>query len=161
LNTAFATDGSSIRVAPNTDCPTCVELVFVATADSRSAASYPRVNVQVGAGSRIGLIERHVSAGSDANFVNSAVDADLATNARAQHYRIQQAGSRSIWFDSLTAKLAEQAEYQLHSLNLGGQSARSTLHIQLLGDHSKVGLYAASVGDRNQVLDTFALVEHV
>ncbi len=161
LNSAFATDGASIRVAPNTDLPGCVELVFVATTDSKAGASYPRVNVQVGPGSRFALIERHVSAGNDANFVNSAVEVELARDAHVQHYRVQQAGSRSIWFDSLAASLAENARYQVHSVNLGGQSARSTVHIQLIGERSEVGLYAAAVGDKNQVQDTFALVEHI
>ncbi len=161
LNTAFSTDGASVRVEPNTDCPACVELVLVASADSRSAASYPRINIQVGAGSRVGLIERHISAGNDANFVNCAVEVELARDARVQHYRVQQTGSRAIWLDSLTARLAENAQYRLHSVSLGGQSARSTVHVQLSGEHSEVGLYAASMGDRNQVQDMFALVEHI
>lgn len=161
LNAAFATDGADIQVDPRTDCQTCVELVFVATTDSKNGGSYPRVNLKVGAGARIGLIERHVSAGSDSNFINSAVNVELARDARAQHYRLQQTGARAIWFDSLTARLAENAHYELHAMNLGGQTARSTSHILLEGAHAEVGLFAASVGDKNQVHDTFALVEHI
>ena len=61
LNDAFATDGASINVAAGIDCSTCIELVFVASADAREAASYPRIQMHVGPGARIGLIERHVS----------------------------------------------------------------------------------------------------
>jgi len=161
LNTAFATDGAAIRIDPETDCPTCIELVFLATVDSKAGASYPRVSVKVGTGSRVGLIERHVSAGSDSNFINSAVQVELARDARAHHYRIQQTGSRALWFDSLTAKLAENAQYQLHSVSLGGLSARSTVHVQLAGERSEVGLFGVSVGEKNQVHDTYAVVEHI
>lgn len=161
LNDAFATDGARIRVAPGTDCQTCVELVFVATTDAKAGASYPRVSFQVGADARVGLIERHVSIGSDANFINSAVDVDVARDASVQHYRIQQTGARSIWFDTLTARLAVNARYQLHSVNLGALSARSTVRVQLMGERSEVGLFAVSVGGKNQVHDTFALVEHI
>src|SRR5439155_25510650 len=115
LNEAFATDGAQIAVEPGTDCQRCVELVFVATTEAKAGASYPRVSFHVGAGARVGLIERHVSVGSDANFINSAVDVSVARDATVRHYRVQQTGARAIWFDTLTATLAENAHYQLHS----------------------------------------------
>src|SRR2546429_253521 len=36
LNEAFATDGAAIRIASGTDCPACLELVFVASADAQA-----------------------------------------------------------------------------------------------------------------------------
>ena len=161
LNEAFATDGAQILVEPGTDCQACVELVFVATTEAKAGASYPRVSFQVGAGARVGLIERHVSIGSDANFINCAVDVSVARDASVQHFRVQQTGARAIWFDTLTARLAENARYQLHSASLGALSARSTMHVQLAGERSEVGLFSVSVGGKNQVHDTFALVEHI
>jgi len=161
LNEAFATDGAQIEVAPGTECETCVELVFVATVEAKSGASYPRVSFKVGAGARIGLIERHVSIGSDANFINCAVAVEVARDASVQHYRVQQTGARAIWFDTLTARLADNSKYQVYTVNLGALSARSTLHVQLTGERSEVGLFNVSVGGKNQVHDTFALVEHI
>jgi Fe-S cluster assembly protein SufD len=161
LNEAFATDGAQILVEPGTDCQACVELVFVATTEAKTGASYPRVSFQVGAGARVGLIERHVSIGSDANFINCAVDVSVARDASVQHYRVQQTGARAVWFDTLTARLAENAKYQLHTASLGALCARSTVHVQLAGEHSEVGLFGVSVGGKNQVHDTFALVEHI
>ena len=161
LNEAFATDGALIQVAPGTDCQTCVELVFVATTEAKAGSSYPRVRLDVGAGARVGLIERHVSIGSDANFINSAVDVEVARDAFVQHYRLQQTGARAIWFDTLTANLAANAHYQLHMVNLGGLSARSTARVQLTGEHAEVGVFGVSVGGKNQVHDIFAVVEHI
>ena len=161
LNAAFATDGVQINVARGTDCQICVELVFVATAESKAGASYPRIHFKVDANARVGLIERHISLGSDANFINCAVEVEVARDANVQHYRVQQTGARAIWFDTLTAKLAENAKYQVHMVNLGALSARSTVQVQLLGERSEVGVFGASVGGKNQVHDTFALVEHV
>jgi Fe-S cluster assembly protein SufD len=161
LNQAFATDGAQVHVARGTDCQICVELVFVATAEAKAGASYPRINFKVDANARVGLIERHISFGSDANFINCAVDVEVARDAGVQHYRVQQTGARAIWFDTLTAKLAENAKYQVHMVNLGALSARSTVQVQLLGERAEVGVFGASVGGKNQVHDTFALVEHV
>jgi Fe-S cluster assembly protein SufD len=161
LNEAFATDGAQILVEPGTDCQRCVELVFVATTEAKAGASYPRVSFHVGAGARVGLIERHVSIGSDANFINCAVDISVGRDASVQHYRVQQTGAHAIWFDTLTARLAENARYQLYSASLGALSARSTVHVQLAGERSEVGLFSVSVGGKNQVHDIFQLVEHI
>lgn len=161
LNEAFATDAAWIRVAAGTDCPACVELVFVASADAKDGASYPRVELQVEAGARLGLIERHISIGSDTNFVNGAVHLDVARGATVNHYRLQQAGARAVWIDTLSAVLAQEATYRLNAVALGGLSARSTMQIQLAGERSEASVQMASLGDRAQVQDAFALVEHV
>ncbi len=161
LNEAFATDGIAIRVAAGTNCPTCLEIVFAATTDSQLGASYPRIELHVEAGARIGLIERHLSAGSEANFVNGVVNLQLDRGAHVDHYRVQQMGMRSIWFDTLTATLAEDAHYQVHSVSLGALSARSTINLRLAGERAEAGIYAAAVADRQQNQDSFVLVDHM
>lgn len=160
LNEAFAPDGISIRVAAHTDCPGCIELVFVASSDAQAAASYPRIELQVAAGARVGLVERHVSAGSDSSFVNSVVSIDIGADAVVNHYRVQQLAAKALWFDTVAATLQRGSTYNLRSVNHGAASARSTIHVQLNGEHAAAGIYNASIGDRYQIEDTYALVEH-
>jgi Fe-S cluster assembly protein SufD len=160
LNQAFVTDGASIEVAAGTDCPACVELVFVATGEAQTGASYPRVELQVAAGAKLGLIERHVSIGSDANFVNGVVNVEVGKNASVQHFRVQQMGARALWFDTLEATLAEDSTYRLHSISLGALVARSTVNVRLAGERADVGIFAASVADRQQNHDTYVVVDH-
>jgi Fe-S cluster assembly protein SufD len=161
LNEAFATDGVAIRVPQNVDCPACVELVFVATESAQSAASYPRVEVDVEANARVGVIERHISLHDDTNFVNVAVQVNIARGAQVSHYRVQQAGARATWMDTLTATVGQDARYALHGVSLGALAARSTLHVQLVGSRAELALRAVSVADGQQVHDVFALVEHI
>jgi Fe-S cluster assembly protein SufD len=160
LNEAFALEVASIRVSPGVDCPACLEIVFVATEASDQAASYPRLELHVESNARLGLIERHVSLGSDANFVNGAVDVRLERGAVVDHYRIQQAGAGAIWFDTLTASVAQSASYRLYAMSLGALSARSTIHTQLEGEGAEFELRAVSLAAQRQVHDTYALVEH-
>ncbi len=160
LNDAFATDGASITVSAGTDCPTCIELVFLASVDSQTAASYPRVELHVEAGARLGLIERHVSVGSGANFVNASVKVDIARGATVNHYRVQESGAKAIWFDTLSAVLAQDATYKLHGVNVGGLSARSTINVQLAGERADAAVSVASLGDRQQIQDAFVVVDH-
>ena len=161
LNDAFAVDGAEIRVAAGTDCPTCIELVFVAQVESQAGASYPRVALHVEPNARVGLIERHVSLGGGANFVNTSVRVDVARGAHVNHYRVQESGAKAVWFDTLAAVLQQDATYKLHGVNVGGLSARSTVHVQLAGRGADAAISMASLGDKQQIQDAFVLVEHV
>jgi Fe-S cluster assembly protein SufD len=161
LNQAFAVDGAAIRVSAGIDCPTCIELVFVATAEAQAGSSYPRVELHVEKHARLGLIERHVSVGGDgANFVNASVAVDIARGATVNHYRLQEAGARATWFDTLSAVLAQDATYRLHGVFVGGLSSRSTINIQLAGERADAAVSVASLGDRQQIQDAFVLIEH-
>lgn len=160
LNDAFAVDGAQIRVSAGTDCPTCVELVFVAQVESQAGASYPRVELHVEPNARVGLIERHVSVGSGANFVNSSVRVEIARGATVNHYRVQESGAKAVWFDTLAAVLQQDATYRLHGVNVGALSARSTLNVQLAGRGADAAISVAALGDKQQIQDAFVLVEH-
>jgi Fe-S cluster assembly protein SufD len=160
LNDAFATDAASIRVTAGTDRPTCIELVFVATVEAQTGSSYPRVELQVEQGARLGLIERHVSVGTGANFVNAFVKVDIARDATVNHYRVQESGAKATWFDTLSAVLAKGATYRLHAVNAGGLSSRSTINVLLAGEHADASISVASLGDRQQIQDAFVRVEH-
>jgi len=161
LNDAFAIDGVSINVSAGTDCATCIELVFVASVESQNGSSYPRVELYVEKDARLGLIERHVSApGSGPQFVNAAVQVDLARGATVNHYRVEQSGAKAVWFDTLSAVLGQDATYKLHGVSVGGQSSRSTVHVQLAGERASAAISVASLGDRQQIQDAFVLIEH-
>jgi Fe-S cluster assembly protein SufD len=159
LNDAFATDGALVRIAAGTTNPVWLELVFVATADALTGASYPRIELHLEAGSRAVLIERHVGAG--ASFVNSAVSVTLERGAVLHHYRLQELGARAIVLDTLSATLAQDALYRLHGIASGALSARSTLHLRLAGERAELALALAALGERQQVQDAYALVEHL
>jgi Fe-S cluster assembly protein SufD len=160
LNEAFATDGAAIEVGAGHEAAR-VELIFLASAEGQLGASYPRVELLLAPHARLALIERHLSAGAAASFVTSAVSAEIGRGAALDHYRLQELSSRAILFDTLTATLAQDASYRLHALGSGALAARSTLSVRLAGERAALALSAATLGDRQQVQDTYALVEHL
>jgi Fe-S cluster assembly protein SufD len=159
LNEAFATGGVRIRV-PAAAGAVRLELLFVASADVQTGASYPRVELELDPGASLTLIERHLSAAAAASFVTSAVTIALARGASLEHYRLQDLNTRTTLFDTLSACLAAQARYRLHGISTGAQSARSTVAVQLAGERAESTLALAALGDRQQVGDTYAVVEH-
>jgi Fe-S cluster assembly protein SufD len=161
LNDAFATDGAFVHVAEGVNCPSCVEILFIATEPAQTAASYPRLEMSIAPNARLGLIERHLSLHNDENFVNGAVRVHVSRDAQVCHYRLQQAGARATWFDTLIASVEQNARYELYLAQLGALSARSTMQIQLVGERAQLGLHAVSLADGLQVHDGFALVEHI
>lgn len=160
LNEAFATDGASIDVGDAHEAAR-LELIFAASAEGQLGASYPRIELRLEPRGRLVLVERHLSAGAGASFVTSAVSAQIGRGAALDHYRLQELSSRAILFDTLTATLAEDAGYRLHVLGSGAAAARSTLGVRLAGERAALALSAAALGDRQQVQDTYALVEHL
>jgi Fe-S cluster assembly protein SufD len=161
LNEAFATDTAAIHVSGTAGEPARVELIFVALGGADTGTSYPRVQVSLDPASHLILVERHISAGEGASFVNSSVNVDIGRGAHLTHYRLQQAGARATWLDTLSAVLAADARYRLLAVNIGALSARSTTHVRMVGPGAELALSVAALGDRQQVQDNFALVEHV
>lgn len=161
LNEAFATDTASIHVSSAAGERSGVELAFVAVAGADAGASYPRVQVALEPSARLTLLERHLGAGGGASLVNSSIEVELARGAQLTHYRLQQAGARATWLDTLTAVLAADARYRLLAIHTGALSARSTSYVQLAGAGAELAFSAAALGERQQVQDNFALVEHV
>ncbi len=161
LNEAFATDTAAIHVSGTSGEPARVELIFVALGGADTGTSYPRIQVSLDPTSHLILVERHISAGEGASFINSSVNVDIGRGAQLTHYRLQQAGARATWLDTLSAVLAADARYRLLAVNTGALSARSTTHVRMAGPGAELALSVAALGDRQQVQDNFALVEHI
>ena len=160
LNDAFATGGLGIRVPAGTAQPVRLELLFLASAEAAAGSSYPRLRISLEPGTRLILIERHLSVATAASFVASAVNVDIDRGASLEHYRLQELNGRCIFFDTLSARLAQQADYRLHAIGSGALSSRSTIVARLDGERAQLALAVAALGERQQVQDTFARVEH-
>lgn len=156
LNVAFGTDGARLAV----DRGARLDVVFVATAEGSVAASYPRIDLTVAPRAHLELIERHVSAADAASFVNAAADILVGAGARLTHYRLQRTNTRTLCIDTTSVEVDRDATYQLRAVTLGAASARSTSLIRLAGQGARADVHAATIADRQQVLDTFVRIEH-
>ncbi|HPF26552.1 MAG TPA: SufD family Fe-S cluster assembly protein [Steroidobacteraceae bacterium] len=159
LSDVFAVDGLVIGLDA-ASARRQIEVLCVATADGSEGSSYPRLAVQLAAGARLQLVERHVSVGSAAAMVNSVADIQLAPGAVCDHVRVQQLGARCTALDTLDARVAADAQYRLHSIANGAAAARSTLQIRLEGQRARLELTVGTVAAGNQTLDTYAMVDH-
>lgn len=149
-----------LLIAPAAGTEAHLELNFVTTASASAGTSYPRVQVHADPGSHLRIVERHVSVGAADPAINSAFDLALRAGARLDHCRLQNVADGASCFDTLTANLAERAEYRLRTITLGGSSSRSTIFIRLAGREARCELAAAAIANRGQTHDVYAEVDH-
>jgi Fe-S cluster assembly protein SufD len=160
LNEAFALDALQVTARSGAAASRGIELLFAARTPATEGTSYPRVAIELQPGASLRLVERHIGAGESASLANSACAVRVAAGATLDHYRVQDAGARATWLDTLQAALEERATYRLTAVAFGALSARSTLLVRHEGRDSQLTLDALSLADGQQVQDVHALVRH-
>lgn len=159
INAAFATDTLRIDVRASAG-PARIELLFVALTDGAAGASYPRIVVDVTAGSQLELVERQLGTGDAATFTNASAELRLARGAHCRHYRLQSLGTRAMHIETLQATLDADAHYALQLLHAGAGSMRSTIDVELAGAGGRIDVHGAQVAGGTQVQDTQLTIEH-
>jgi Fe-S cluster assembly protein SufD len=152
----FATDVASLRIHGSS----AIELLFVTSAAGAGAACYPRLQLALEPGSRLQLVERHLGAPDAPTLVCANVAIELGRGAQLTHYRLQQCGAHTVFTDTLSAHLAEQANYSVRQVAIGAASARTSAQVQLAGRGAAFSWQAIAVGRSQQVHDTALKVEH-
>ncbi|MEY4761677.1 MAG: hypothetical protein RLZZ200_1533 [Pseudomonadota bacterium] len=155
LNDAFAVDGAQFDLRGELQ----LELVFVALAGETAGAAHPRITLQLAAGSKLTLIERHVG-GTEGRLVNALVQLGIGRDATLEHIRLQDCAPGALFLDSLLAKLDAGSLYTLTQLQLGAASARSGVRIDLDGEAASLDLRGLSLTDARRVHDAAIQVTH-
>jgi Fe-S cluster assembly protein SufD len=145
LNTAYASEGAVIRVAPGARIAEPVHLVFLGAPADGDVAWYARNLVEVGEGASLAVIEHYLGTGAHGQLGNVVNQASLKPGARLDWLRIQDEDEGATLIARSEFQLAERSLLALQPLELGAGFARHDLAIELAGAGSAVttrGLYA-------------------
>jgi Fe-S cluster assembly protein SufD len=138
-----------IRVAPGVAVQHPLELVFLTVGTEADLAWYARVEIDVGAGASLTLVEHHRAAGDPAHVGNVAMALALADGARVSHLTVDEAGLRETRLGATEVELAAASRYDATVLALGGALARRGLAVALAGPGAGTTLRgAAALGGR-------------
>jgi Fe-S cluster assembly protein SufD len=152
----FATDVAALQICGSS----AIEVLFVTSAAAAGAACYPRLQLALEPGSQLQLVERHLGAPDAPTLVCANVAIDLGRGAQLTHYRLQQCGPHTVFTDTLSAQLADEASYRVRQVAIGAGSARTSAQVQLAGRGAAFSWQAIAVGRGQQVHDTALKVEH-
>jgi Fe-S cluster assembly protein SufD len=152
----FATDTAALQITGHA----ALEVLFVTSEASVGHAAYPRLQLELAAGSHLQLVERHIGAPSAPALVACNVNIGLARAATLTHYRVQQCGAHVAFTDSLDVRVSEEAQYRVRHVALGAHSARTSARVRLGGRGASLLWHALAVGRGEQAHDTALQVLH-
>ena len=153
----FASDVAALQIRGTT----AIEVLFLTSAAAAGAACYPRLQVALEPGSELKLVERHLGAPDAPTLVCANVGIELGRGAQLMHYRLQQCGVHTVFTDTLSAQLADEASYSVRQVAIGAGSARTSAQVRLAGRGAAFSWQAIAVGRGQQVHDTALKVEHL
>jgi Fe-S cluster assembly protein SufD len=126
LNTAFASDGAVIRVAPGARIEQPVHLVFVGAPAESELAWYARNLIELGEGATLHVVEHYVGAGAHGQLGNVVNQVSLQAGARLAWLRAQEEDEGALLVGRSEFQLAARARLDLHQVELGAGS-RTTI----------------------------------
>ncbi|MGD9535720.1 MAG: Fe-S cluster assembly protein SufD [Alphaproteobacteria bacterium] len=159
-NTAFFTDGALIRLADGVALDEPVHLVFVGAAGASPIAYHPRLAIQVGAGSRLSLIESHLGV-AGAYWSNPVAEIEIGADALVRHRKLQDETHEADHLSLADVSVVRGGRYESVLLSLGAALARNEIVVRLEGEHAEARLDGGYLIDGKQHCDNTTRVEHL
>lgn len=153
LNQTHRTETQRIVVAANTR--RAIELVVVSL-----GTSHPAIEIEVGAGGALSLIERHLSLGTAVTITNVALVGNVGAHATLELSRIGHHGPKAQFLDTIDLQFAEGAIGKVVQLTAGGAATRTTAFIEHAGRDASLEWHSSALGEGSQHHDTFVRVAH-
>ena len=152
LNTALLEDALVITIAPGVDAG-ALDLRF---ASGPNAANVSRVCIELGAGSRLTLVEQR----AEDLPTNSVITIRVGARAKFEHTRVLPATVPPCWH-LLSVHVDVEGSYALVGHAMGSRTRRSDVHVKLDGHHATTNIDLACAVRGHDRLDHQVVVEHI
>ena len=152
LNTAFATQGLTIKVTKKISLP--ISITYLHSRETSDILIHHVVKVEKNAG--ITLLE----SGGVGSRSNSVIEVSVCENAKFDHVRIQGRSHEKVAVTHLFANLLENSSMKSFTLTVNGKCIRNEYFIDINGENTKAHLGGAAVGDRGFSQDDTVFVSH-
>lgn len=159
LNDALGATSLKLSVAKNTFVSKAIHVLFVNSAD-QGISAHPRLAFDVGAGSKISVVEEHLGFGEQSHWSNVLVEATLADNARLNHVKLQRENTQSFHIARTAVRVNEGAHYASMTATFGAALSRHDLWADIQGGNTTCELHGLAVVSGRQVADTHSTMNH-
>jgi FeS assembly protein SufD len=159
LNTAFATDGITVRIAQGVTLGEPLHVVHIASSD-RPTSSVLRNVVVVEEGAEASLVETYVSGNAVAAQTNSATDVVVADGAKLRHYLISAENKDTQHLASALVRLGAKADYQAVQFAAGNSLSRLQTFVTYQGEGTRAHFYGTQLLRGRQHCDMTLVIDH-
>jgi Fe-S cluster assembly protein SufD len=157
LNTALFIDGLYLKVTGQPARPLLIR--HVSTGGAHTVA-YPRVIIEAAPGSKVTLIEHHVTQGPHAPLTVSNTHLGLGRDAQVEHYRVYSTDAGATHIDSLDIRQDQGSRCKQFTIALGGGLVRTALDARLDAPGAALDSYSLLVGHADRHIDCVNVVTH-
>ncbi len=154
LNTALFRSGATIRVQGRSS----VRLVHGV---APGGAEFPRILVDVEAGSELTLVEELRSSDEGASLLVPVAEIRLGSGAHVTHLILQRCGAGTVVHSTVRTSVAEGARYDARWAFLGARWQKSYLEVLLEGQGSEAQLNGLYLGRAQRHIDLQTLQDHI
>jgi Fe-S cluster assembly protein SufD len=160
LNSAFANDGGFVLVKKGVVLERPIHLLFVSTAGETPLMAHPRNLIVAEDESQVAVVEDYVSLKGGIAFSNTATELVAGGSAVVSHYMLEREHTDAFNISTLRIQQGRSANVSSHSILLGGALVRNNVHPVLNGEGANCLINGLFLGDGQQHLDNYMLVEH-
>ena len=160
LNTAFLEDGAYVHIRRGTVIRDPICILYISTSSETPLMSHPRNLIVAENETQATIAEDYVSFGESPAFCNTATELFAGDNAAISHYMIEREHKQAFNISTLRIEQGRSANVSSHSVLLGGGLVRNNVHPVLAGEGSECLINGLFIGNGQQHLDNYMLVEH-
>jgi Fe-S cluster assembly protein SufD len=160
LNNALFHEGAFVHVPADQEMPGPVHLLHITTAPDKGSTFHPRHLILAEAGSRLTLLESHVSEVETAYFKNIVTELVAGENAVVEHCKFQDESTNAYHLAALHARLNRASQFWSHSIATGARLSRNNIRTHLGGEGLECVLNGLYLTGDDQLADHHMIVEH-
>ncbi len=159
LNTALASDGVVVFVAPGTVVERPIQLSFVTTNEA-GASMFTRSLIVIGGGASATFVEQHQGPNRSEYQVNTATQLVVGDEAKVEYIKVTCEGDAAFHVGSLLANIGARATFNQLGFVTGGALIRNQLFLRLAGAGTLVNIRGVSLLAGKQHADTTLAIDH-
>lgn len=162
---AIATDAAVLDIPDNFSVSRPVAVVFLSTTGEsphRAKACAARLAVLAGAGSKLSLLEAHVSLDKESSYSLTLGTTGVLVNDNAlvSHYLVDDTCLEAHVLSSVHTEVRAGGNYEVRTFGLGSKVERFNVGVDLVGNGSNALVYGSLVADGYQIADIHSRISH-
>lgn len=160
LNTAFAYNGSFIRIPKGKRVEEPVFIYLISDARSQNVFSQPRNLFIAEENSEVKFVESYHTAGNMSGFTNVVTEIVVNTNANVDYYKIQNDSPEAYHVGTTQVHQEGKSYFSSTTVILNSAIIRNNLNVVMNAEYCEATMYGLTLLNGNQHADNHTIADH-